>query len=306
MNEKQKNVPIILFVYNRAEHTKMVLKYLDKNIGIADTALYIFSDGAKTGEEQNVANVRAMLQEFLKNNHFGMVEIKESPMNKGLAKSVISGVSSVLQEYDSVIVLEDDLLASVDFYQYMVDALGYYEEDRRVWSIAGYSPRMKQLEKTSHEVYASPRAGSWGWATWKDRWQTIDWEVSDYEKFKNNQELRKAFDKRSPGMAHMLDLQMAGSIDSWAIRWCYQQHKSGTYTINPVRSKIKNIGNDGTGTHNETDDKWDIILDNEFKKTKFEPMVIDKKVFEEYNRYFKNPLWRRIYKRLLRILRKRI
>jgi len=104
MNEKQKNVPIILFVYNRAEHTKMVLKYLDKNIGIADTALYIFSDGAKTGEEQNVANVRAMLQEFLKNNHFGMVEIKESPMNKGLAKSVISGVSSVLQEYDSVIV----------------------------------------------------------------------------------------------------------------------------------------------------------------------------------------------------------
>ena len=298
----KKDVPIVLFVYNRPEHTKKTLDYLNHNRGIDNTVLYIFSDGAKKGEEQKIENVRRILREFLNKSHFKNLYIEESTTNKGLANSVISGVTNIFNQYDKVIVLEDDLLTATDFYQYMRDALAYYQEDNRVWSITGYSPRMKRLEKTSHKVYTSPRAGSWGWGTWKDRWETIDWDVSDYDSFKNDEVQRRLFDKRSPGMAHMLDLQMEGKIDSWAIRWCYQQHKNGMYTINPVKSKIMNIGNDGTGTHNETDNKWNISFDNTNEKTVFEPVKIDKRVFKEYNKYFTNPLWRRIYKRIKRMI----
>jgi len=303
MMKRQLKVPIILFVYNRAEHVSEVLKYLNDNEGIEETILYVFSDGAKPGEESKVENVRAVLKSFQNESNFAQVQIVESEVNKGLANSVISGVTQILNQYDRVIVLEDDLLTSKDFYCYMKSALEYYEQDRRVWSITAYSPRMKRLERTMHDVYTSPRAGSWGWGTWKSRWDTIDWSVSDYEEFKNSTIQRKAFDKRSPGMSHMLDLQMEGKIDSWAIRWCYQQHKNGMYTINPVHSKIMNIGNDGSGTHNETDNKWSVRFDEDTTLIKFEPMKIDKRVFREYNKYFQNPMWRRIYKRIRRILK---
>lgn len=294
----KKDVPIILFVYNRVEHTKKTLDYLNNNKGIDNTTLYIFSDGPQMGEEKKIENVRRVLLDFKNNSCFKSVYIEESVTNKGLANSVIYGVTNVFKEYDKVIVLEDDLLTSTDFYQYMTEALDYYQKDKKVWSVTGYSPRMKHLEKTSHQVYTSPRAGSWGWGTWKDRWETIDWNVSDYDYFKNDKIQRKMFDKRSPGMAHMLDLQMNGEIDSWAIRWCYQQHKNDMYTINPVKSKIKNIGNDGSGTHNETDNKWDIAFDDSNEKTIFEPMKINRRIFKEYNKYFTNPLWRRVFKRV--------
>lgn len=298
MMKMRREVPVILFVYNRAEHTRRVLEYLNRNMGIEETTLYIFSDGPKEGEEDKVAKVRSVVDSFCESNNFKTVEVSKSEKNKGLANSVISGVSSVMDKYGRVVVLEDDLLASKDFYMYMVDALDYYEEESRVWSIAGYSPRMKRLEKTEHEVYVCPRVGSWGWATWKNRWETVDWNVSDYDSFKSDKQLRSMFEKRSPGLANMLDYQMQGIIDSWAIRWGYQQFKSQTYTINPVRSKIKNIGNDATGTHGETDDKWDTELEETVRATRFEPFSIDKRAFKEYNWYFTNPMWRRIYRRL--------
>ena len=304
MEKMIREVPVVLFVYNREEHVKRTLEYLNRNTGVEDTVLFIFSDGPKKGEEQRIMNVRNTLYSFTKDNCFKKVYLEESKINRGLAGSVIQGVTNVFEKYDEVIVIEDDLLTTVDFYQYMKDALGYYKEDKRVWSITGYSPRMKRLEKTSHQVYTSPRAGSWGWGTWKDRWETIDWDVSDYDGFKNDEKQRRQFDRRSPGMTHMLDLQMQGKIDSWAIRWCYQQHKNDMYTINPVKSKIMNIGNDGTGTHNETDNKWNIEFENTNEKTVFEPMKIDKRIFREYNKYFTNPMWRRIYKRIKRMVQR--
>ncbi len=306
MNSTEK-APVILFVYNRADHTKQTLEALNRNIDVSEYNLFIFSDGPKPGAEDDVAGVRKVLSEFEEHNDFQKVTIFESEKNNGLANSVIEGVSKLIAEYEKVIVLEDDLITSQDFLRYMSDALAFYEKNAEIWSIAGYSPVMKRVvKKYPHDIYMCLRAGSWGWATWKDRWEKVDWTVSDYLDFSQDKGLRRAFDKRGPGMSKMLEMQMNGLIDSWAIRWCYQQFKDNALTVNPCKSKVKNIGVDGSGTHRQIfSRKWNVELENSILPVRFENLNEEKWITREYNRYFFNPMpdgVKRILKRLWKLI----
>jgi len=296
------NSPVVIFVYNRPLHTKEMLKSLNQCRGCGQTELFIYADGPKTSNDTKVNEVRAIIHNFEKNNQFASVNIIESDRNRGLAASVISGVTSIIERYGRVIVLEDDLVVSDDFLEYMNEALAYYEDYPKVWSIAGYSPKMPAAEKSGADVYVCLRAGSWGWATWKDRWDMVDWDVSDYDIFRQDRKKRKAFDRRSPGMTKMLDMQMNGEIDSWAIRWCYTQFKEDMYTINPTYSRIKNLGVDGSGTHGVTSGKWDVELKQMDKPIEFGQEKKNQSIIRQYNRYFSRSIWERIQSKCKRIL----
>jgi len=140
--------PIVLFVYNRLDHTQVVIETLLKNTLAKDSELYIFSDAAKS--ENGIEKVNEV-REFIRDDswHTGLkkVSIVEAEKNKGLAKSIIGGVSEIIQRYGKVIVLEDDLNLSPYFLEYMNDALDYYKDDEEIWSISGYSFPMKSLKK---------------------------------------------------------------------------------------------------------------------------------------------------------------
>jgi hypothetical protein len=231
--------PICFFTYNRLEETKKTIEALRNNYLAKESQLYIFSDGAKSDTaKEKVDKVRAYLKTI---KGFGSVQVFESPINKGLANSIIEGVTQVVNQYGKVIVLEDDLITSPNFLNYMNQALDFYNDISKVFSITGYSIQIK----TNHpitDVYYTSRASSWGWATWSDRWQAIDWEASDYLAFKKNKELRRNFNKMGSDMTQMLDRQMQGKLDSWAIRWCYHQYKYNLFSVHPLVSKINNIG----------------------------------------------------------------
>lgn len=291
-------VPVLLFVYCRPMHTEKVLQYLNKNTNIEETELYIYSDGPKAGKEEEVKNVREKIGEFLQVSKFRNVIVKESEANNGLANSIISGVTSVISKYGRVIVLEDDLLTSEDFYMYMKEALKFYQDNEKIWSIAGYSPVLKSAIASGHDVYLCSRAGSWGWATWDNRWSKVDWQVSDYRQFKRSPIKRIAFDNRGTGMTKMLDMQMeGGKIDSWAIRWCYQQFKSNMFTINPVFSKVKNIGCDGSGTHSKSNMALD-ISNLSSQTTKYEIVNYNRKIAREYDRCFRTNTVRDLFRKI--------
>ena len=278
-----KYAPVVLFVYKREKHLQKVLEALDANILADQSSLFIFSDGYKDDTEKvEVEEVRNCIRQYEKRNHFRQVTIYEMDRHCGLAKSVITGVSRVINDYGKVIVLEDDLITSQDFLLYMNDALDYYAEEERVWSIAGYTPNMKELSGYHKDVYVCMRAGSWGWATWKDRWNSIDWEVKDYSQFARDKKKRNAFKKRGYNMPDMLDLQMQGKVDSWAIRFCYEQFKQNKVTINPTISRIKNIGIDGSGTHEVNDKRWDVTLAQGMQKVKFIPLKTNRKIVRAY------------------------
>lgn len=244
--------PVIIFGYNRKDHLKQTVDALGENTGASNVELYVFLDGYKAEKDKvKVQEVHEYGKELQFDPRFKSVNIIIAEENKGLAASVIKGVSSVIKKHNRVIVLEDDIVTSHDFLTFMNQALDYYEKVNQVWSISGYTFDLSALKDIRDDVYLGYRASSWGWATWKDRWDTVDWNIEDYNSFRFNLVLRSKFNRGGTNMADMLDRQMAGEISSWAIRWCYAQFKQDKLTVFPCKSKVLNIGQDGSGTHSD-------------------------------------------------------
>ncbi len=242
--------PVLVFTYNRPEHTKELFDSLGRCKGIETHDLYVFSDGAKNADAESKVNaVREYLREISKTSAFKSITVFEQEKNKGLANSIIDGVTKIINQCGTVIVLEDDLCVADDLLEYMQSCLEYYESDNRVGAISGFSHTLKCKKEDENKVYKSRTGNSWGWATWKNRWDRVDWEVTDYNIFKSNHKSRAKFNAQQEGISNMLDQQMEGKIDSWAVRWDYFFFKNGLWTIYPYFSKVVNNGFDGSGTH---------------------------------------------------------
>lgn len=255
--------PIILFVYNRPEHTEKVIDKLSKNRLAEQSDLFIFSDGPNTKlDEEKIKKTREIINRPRYNSTFKKITIIESKDNKGLANSVIEGVTSIMKDYGNVIVLEDDLLTSNSFLEYMNDALNYHKNDAKIWSISGFNLPINISAEYGEDTYLSYRASSWGWGTWNDRWAQVDWEVSDYPYFKKSLTKQRKFNRGGRDLTLMLNAQMKGKIDSWAIRWCYAQSKLDMLTVYPIKSLVRNIGVDGSGTHSNVTNEFNYLLDD--------------------------------------------
>lgn len=271
--------PLVIFAYNRSDHISRCLKAVNECVGAESTDLFIFSDGWKKDKDRDkIENVRKVIHDFEKDNNFRKVSIIESDLNKGLARSVREGVSDVITQYGKVIVLEDDLIAAKDLLKYMNSGLDYYQSVDKVWSIAGYSPYFKELRSYDKDVYMCERGCSWGWATWIDRWNSIDWEVTDYYNGTYDKNVRKQFMKAGYNLPYILDKQMNGQVDSWAIVFCYEAFKQGKYTVYPTVSRISNEGMDGSGTHCLDNDKWDVEIEKDTRNVDFIDPVLDKRI----------------------------
>lgn len=256
--------PIVLFTYKRLGTLKKTIVALSANSLAASSDLIVYSDGSKSSNDDVIV---AEIREYLKTiTGFKSITIHESPTNKGLANSIIEGVSDVIEQYGKVIVLEDDLVCSPNFLNYMNSALDFYKEEAKIFSIAGFSIPINCSHSDS-DIYFTLRSSSWGWATWKDRWSAIDWEVQDYAVFKDDKTLRSNFNKMGSDISQMLDRQMEGKINSWAIRWCYHQFRNNLFSVHPLVSKVVNIGfnsSDATNTK-EKFNRYKTILDVEGK-----------------------------------------
>ena len=241
------HAPIVLFCYNRPWHLQQTVESLQMNTLASESELYIYSDGPKSMQEEDV--VRKVREYISGITGFKNVTVFESPQNKGLATSVIEGVSYVLSKHPDVIVLEDDMLSTTDFLSFMNQALDVYAGRSDIFSVTGYTPPIDVPEGYPHDLYLVPRASSWGWGTWAHKWAKADWQVRDFQSLKNSPEQRNAFNLAGGDLWPMLAKQQKGVIDSWAIRWTYSQFAHGAYGLYPVHSKIKNIGTDGSGTN---------------------------------------------------------
>ena len=278
--------PVVLFVYNRIDHTKTVLQALNDNEDADKSELFIFSDApADETETANVVEVRKYIHLFANNNRFKKVTVTMAEKNKGLEQSLIEGITQIIDRYGKIIVLEDDHLTSPDFIRFMNRALAYYENDSKIWSIAGFTMDLKRLRHYKKDVFCGCRASCWGWATWKDRWDKVDWAVSDYDEFIRDKQRIREFNKGGIDMTPMLKQQHEGKIRSWAIRWCYQQYKERMLTIYPKHSKVQNIGMDGSGTNSGSDSVYHATLKAD-KKWDFEYDEKDDWVYREWCSYY--------------------
>lgn len=237
--------PIGLFVYKRPEHTARVLEGLRNNREARDSDLFVFSDGAKDAlASDRVSAVRALVRQRM---GFRSVTVVEQSMNLGLARSIVTGVADLTRRFGRVIVLEDDVVPAPYFLQYMNAALDKYEQAEQVVSIHGYS---YPVARSLPETFFLRGADCWGWATWERGWRVFEPDGAKLLARLSESGLSHAFDLDGGyPYTKMLEDQVAGRNDSWAIRWHAAAFLKGLLTLYPGSSQVQNIGTDGSGTH---------------------------------------------------------
>ncbi len=239
--------PVALFVYNRLEHTRRTVEALRANDLARQSDLFVFADGPKN---ESVAPAVEAVRKFIRTiDGFKSVTIIERERNLGLSKSVISGVTQLCNEYGRAIAVEDDVVTTPDFLAFMNGALQRYVDEPRIFSVSGFNFSLKVPKDYAYDAYCTYRSMSWGWGTWRDRWEKTDWSVSGYASFSRDKNQQQLFNRGGEDLSSMLALQMAGKIDSWSIRWDYVHFKHNALALLPVISRVCNIGFDGTGIH---------------------------------------------------------
>jgi hypothetical protein len=282
MKSDQHIAPICLFVYGRPEHTQKTLDSLSENPLAKESELYIYADGPKEdiSEQglQKVNQVRQIIEsvDFCKKTHLVVSE-----KNKGLANSIIEGVTAVLEKHDRAIILEDDLMLSPYFLTYMNEALHFYEQHEQVMHIAGFTPGFK---RKMEDTFFFPVPTCWGWATWKRAWDHFNPSASDLMT-KVLEKGKKRFDfNRSINYVRMLDRNIHGKVDSWFIRWYASVFLKDGLCLHPGKSLVQNIGLDHSGVNSYKSNVFETQLAQHIEIRDI-PLRLSKAAIKNYIRF---------------------
>ncbi|MBK0007173.1 glycosyltransferase [Bacillus sp. S35] len=273
---------VILFVYNRPQHTQRVIEGLKKN---HIEKLYVFSDGAAKEVDQQLVNDTRNL---IKNIDWCEVEAVYHTNNKGLAESVINGVTQVFSKgYERVIVLEDDCVPNENFVSFMNSAFDYYENDDEIMHVSGFGLPINKY--TNSDTYFTPYPCSWGWGTWSKYWKECDfYQHSAYKELLENEVDIKKFNYAGQAFSAFLEAQIQGKVNSWLIRWYYHIFINNGKCVWSYESLIKNKGFDGTGAHKVKYDRFNQknICVNKSEFVFENNKKINSKLIKEFRRYF--------------------
>jgi len=293
--------PVALFAYNRPRHLRKTVEALLKNDAASQTELIVFSDAAKNrSAELAVAEVRAYIRQI---SGFSAVHIIERDTNFGLAKSITEGVSAVCRDHGRVIVLEDDIYTSRYFLRFMNDALDMYEDDLRVISIHGY---VYPISVPLPETFFLRGADCWGWATWQRGWDLFEPDGKLLLQQLRQRRLTHRFDfDGSYPYTRMLQQQIAGKNDSWAVRWHASAFLHDRLTLYPGRSLVLNTGTDSSGTHcTASADFASELADKPIKVVRLplEENEVSRQAFIDFYRTLQPSLLTRMFRRAAHIM----
>lgn len=279
--------PIAVFAFKRASHLARCLESLARNPEARQSHLYAFCDGPRSAADgPEIESVRRLVADA---KGFAAVTVITRESNLGLARSIISGVSQVLEEHDRVIVVEDDLLLSQHFLRYMNDALSLYANDEQVASIHAYCYPVRE---PMPETFFLRGADCWGWATWRRAWAHFRPDGAALLQELRAQQLTREFDlDGSYPFTRMLADQVVGRNDSWAIRWHASAYLRGMLTLYPGRSLVRNIGNDASGTHSKSTTEYDVRLAQVEVAVKRIPLTVSQHARQAFVRFLKPSVW---------------
>ncbi len=237
-------IATLLFTYNRSYHTEQVLFALKENT-VLPQKLIVFQDGRKRETDINEWNkVNSLIHKIDWCDH----EIVVSGHNKGLADAIVSGVDYAFQEYDAIIVLEDDCVPHREFMAFMIECLHKYQEEDKVYNVSGYAYPV-DVEDNGTDAYFTRRISSWGWGTWKDRWAYFDRDYRIWSRLMNNPEQAEQLRVWGADLQNYLRGNICGKCNSWGVFWSLNVIERGGYCLSCYRALISNIGFDGSGEH---------------------------------------------------------
>ena len=282
--------PIVLFTYNRPEHTRITLEYLSKCELCSESILYVFCDGPNENASQSNVDKIDQVKRVIKSKKWAKeVIINEAVTNNGLAKNVIEGVSKVVNKHGKAIVLEDDLLIGKYFLRFINTALSKYEYVNQVKQVSGFLFPI-DIPSANGSLFL-PVTNTIGWGTWKRSWDEVDLNAIGYEKLKVDSSLRHKFNLNgSYNYTKMLINQVEKhSNDSWAILYWWSIFKSQGLTLFPDYSLIQHNDFDSSGFHDSNFNHYNQTHWNENYKINLFPSKVENNspVFKVLTAYIK-------------------
>jgi len=275
--------PIALFVYNRLQHLQQTVAALQGNELSRESELFIFSDAVKDkGDEEEVRRIRKYISAI---DGFKSVTIVLREENFGLTKSIITGVTEIVNKYGKIIVLEDDLVISAFFLKFMNEALEFYEREERVISIHGY---IYPVETNDVQTFFIRGADCLGWATWKRGWALFEPDGRKLLDELRRRRLTREFDIGGTyPYTRMLESQIKGRLESWAVLWYASAFLKDRLTLYPGQSFVRHIGNDGRGTNFGKSNSLDCEVTDTPIAINNIPIEENGLIYEKIRRYFK-------------------
>lgn len=279
--------PLVVFAFNRPENLEKLLSSLSVSRLAKESDVFFFVDGPRNNIDFD--KIRQCIEVISKYEcFFHSIEINRSTINKGLAESLIGGVSEVIRKYNKVIVLEDDLIVSKDFIEYMNHSLDLYENIERINSVSGFSTLIN-CDESNKVNYFHPRPCSWGWGTWKSKWEKCDWNYRP-RGFMEKLWLWNKCRKAGQDVFRMYRNQNNGTINSWAIRWTIHAIRGDQLVSYPFISRVSNSGFGESATHCKGRNPFlSIFGENDFIEKPFETSLeLNSRIVSQVNHYHSN------------------
>jgi hypothetical protein len=236
------DIAIAVFSFRRPDKLRLVLEALR---GAKVAKLYHFCDGPRNAADEQLCAENRQIAQSVDTEIPTEYQLREK--NIGLTQNLIGGIDHVLSKHEAIIVLEDDIVPTPQFFSFMYACLQSHREQPDIFSIAGYHPL--SLENTPDEAaFLSPRFFCWGWATWTEKWKKISLKVKS---------------GNSPYPHYWLVPDTAGTDLRWGVRSWKMGKKDlvwdqlvalhtlalGLNHVCPQSTLISNIGFDGSGEH---------------------------------------------------------
>ena len=293
--------PVVMFGYNRPELQSMVMKCFADCDGASERDIFVFLDGPrKDSDNAQSDKIKEMLERY-KVERFPRMRIIKRERNYGCRENIVQGITQVLNEYGRAIVIEDDILVSKTFLRFMDAALDFYEGDKRIWCINGFQKYIFNVPKDyKYDVYLAYTNCAWGWATWRDRWAQVDFDMRDYPEYIKSPANVKKINEVSYILKPLLDSQYRGALKAWDAQCWFHMVRNDLYAIEPRYQMSKNIGCVPNSEHYSSADPF--MLTQKFYN--FMPklehnLVLDERILRQFKYCAFNPnvfvrLWRKI------------
>jgi len=247
--------PIVITVYDRINHLKKCISSLQNNHLAKYSDLYIISDAPYCREHE--VTINAIRQYITKIKGFKKVYPVFRQYNMGGHESILTAIQDILKKYDFFISLEDDIVVSENFLEYMNSGLAFYKNDKKVFSVCSFSPAFDLPSDYKKDIYFYPCNSPWGIATWKDRWEQINYDHFDrYNELKKDKRKYKEFLSIGFYIKGILKADSKKEIIAGDLRVYYHMFLHNMYSVFPVVSKSQNWGFDGTGEHCDNKKAW--------------------------------------------------
>lgn len=245
--------PVLLIAFNRPNTTKKVFDAIKR---ARPTKFYVAADAPRIRNKEDIQNC-SLVKNIVRDVDWDCdVHYRFAEKNQGCGPGPYNAINWAFKNEDRLIILEDDCVPVLSFFQYCNEVLERYKNDTRIWFVSG-NQYNEEAVKTPHSYFFSRYGHSWGWATWKRCWDFMDMSLAKYKLIIEQDLYKSSFRTTEEAIffQNVIDKIYHNELlrnHIWDFQFGFVISSNGGLSIVPSKNLVTNIGYEGTHSSNKT------------------------------------------------------